>query len=268
MSDLPGSDLQSLKDVTLIVPAAGIGSRMSASKPKQYLSIAGKPILAHTLKKLLQLNPRKIVLVVSAQDHEFESIEFVDRCDIVIGGSSRSASVSNGLASLDCDADDWVMVHDCARPCVRTADILELYNRLRNTDVGGILAVPVSDTLKKIVASHPLPFSEDAQKKTLQASSNETVTESSSETIRIQETLDRSELWLAQTPQMFRFGMLKQALDQAIESEIEITDEASAIEASGQAPEIVEGSKDNIKITTQEDLLHAAYILSQQESIN
>ena len=249
MSDFSGTTLQSLEDVTLIVPAAGIGRRMSGSKPKQYLSIAGKPILAHTLQKLLQLNPLKIVLVVSAQDREYESIDLVDQCDVVIGGSTRAASVTNGLASLNCGDNDWVMVHDCARPCVRTADILNLYNRLHDTDVGGILAVPVSDTLKKIVASHVSLFPEQSHRKSL-------------------ETLDRSELWLAQTPQMFRFGMLKQALAQAIESAIDITDEASAIEASGHSPLIVVGSKDNIKITTQEDLLYAAFILSQQESIN
>lgn len=264
MSDFSGTTLQSLEDVTLIVPAAGIGRRMSGSKPKQYLSIAGKPILAHTLQKLLQLNPLKIVLVVSAQDRDYESIDLVDQCDVVIGGSTRAASVINGLASLNCGDNDWVMVHDCARPCVRTADILNLYNRLHDTDVGGILAVPVSDTLKKIVASHVSLFPEQSHRKSLDDTSHAPI----KETIEIQETLDRSELWLAQTPQMFRFGMLKQALAQAIESAIDITDEASAIEASGHSPQIVVGSKDNIKITTQEDLLYAAFILSQQESIN
>ena len=264
MSDFSGRILQSLEDVTLIVPAAGIGSRMSESKPKQYLSIAGKPILTHTLQKLLQLNPLKIVLVVSAEDREYESIDLVDQCDVVIGGSTRAASVVNGLASLNCRDNDWIMVHDCVRPCVRTADIHNLYNRLHDTEVGGILAVPVSDTLKKIVAGRASLFSDQSHGKSLSDTSSAPI----KEMIEIQETLDRSELWLAQTPQMFRFGMLKRALAQAIESAIDITDEASAIEASGHAPQIVVGSKDNIKITTHEDLLHAAFILSQQESIN
>lgn len=256
MSDFTSNTPQTLDDVTLIVPAAGVGSRMSAAKPKQYLSVYGKPILAHTLEKLFQLNPKKIVLVVSAEDSEYVSIDLVEQCEIVIGGASRAASVANGLDSLNCHDNDWVMVHDCARPCVRVADILMLYTRLRNTEVGGILAVPVSDTIKKITTDLATKSSKDALKM------------HSDESINISATLDRSQLWLAQTPQMFRFGLLKRALNGAVESAVAITDEASAIEALGYAAEIIEGHKDNIKITTPEDLAYAAFILSGQELNN
>ena len=155
---------------------------------------------------------------------------------IINGGETRSDSVLNGVNALDGEASDWVMVHDCVRPCVRAGDINRLYNELKLSTVGGLLGLPVIETLKQV-----------------------------SDRRRVVKTVLRDEHWLAQTPQMFRLGLLKSALQQAKSDDWNVTDEASAIEMSGETPIIIQGSKDNIKITTTEDLAMAEYILQLQE---
>ena len=220
-----------LSSLVFVVPAAGVGARMQGPKVKQYLSISGKPILQHCLEKLFALSPKKIILVVSAEDELWPTISQSKDCQIVEGGLLRSDSVLKGVEAINGSPDDWIMVHDCVRPCFRQKDIVNLFQSLENHPVGGLLGAPVFDTLKKV------------------SSQNE-----------VQETIERSDYFLAQTPQMFRLGMLNEALKQS-ES---YSDEASAIEALGYQPKMVAGSRYNIKITTQEDLRLAEFLLQSE----
>ena len=220
-----------------IVPAAGVGSRMGAECPKQYLPLHGKSVLEHSLKKLLTLPCLERLLVpLAATDEYWRDLPiFADeRVTPVNGGRERCDSVLNGLIALTDVADDqdWVLVHDVARPCVRQSDIARLIDSLQHDAVGGILAVPVSDTIKRVTTA------------TL-----------------IDATVDRSQLWQAQTPQLFRYGLLRDALGSALQSGAVITDEASALEWAGRQPRVVEGSRDNLKITRPEDLALAEYFL-------
>lgn len=218
----------SLSDLVIVVPAAGVGTRMNAGISKQYLLLEGKPVLQHCLEKLHSLSPKNIVLVVSPDDKSWQSIPAANNCSIVDGGTLRSDSVLNGLKAIDGKDSDWVMVHDCVRPCFKRDDVLRLYEKLKNHAVGGLLGVPVIDTLKH-------------------TNSN----------LEIVQTCDRKQYWLAQTPQMFRLGMLRDALGQGGE----FSDEASAIENLGYQPLMVEGSRHNFKITTQEDMVFAAFLI-------
>ncbi len=205
---------------------------MGAPKPKQYLEIAGKTILEHTITRLLALGPRRLVVAVSAADEYYETIPLIDQCEIVIGGVERADSVLSGLNQLDLQPNEWVMVHDAVRPCVRAADIILLCNNLVDDDVGGLLGIPVTDTVKKTSGN------------------------------RVVETPDRSELWLAQTPQLFRYGILLRALQNVTA----VTDEASAVEQLGYRPMMVPGHGDNIKVTTTQDLMLAEHYLSIEEA--
>ena len=223
----------------VVVPAAGAGRRMGAAIPKQYLPLAGRPVLAHTLSTFL--TPPRIaglVVVISAEDEYWPQVAAQlpqDKpCLVTNGGAERSASVLNGLQALTTIAqlEDWVLVHDAARPCLRASDLELLISTLANDPLGGLLAVPVSDTLK-------------------QADARE----------RVMATADRSTLWRALTPQMFRLGALLAALRQAQAKGLSITDEAMAVEASGGAPRLVEGRADNLKITKPEDLALAEFYL-------
>lgn len=223
------------------MPAAGVGSRMGADKPKQYLPLLGKTILEHTLERLLTLPQlHGVVVVLSPNDTIGRALGVLshEKVSIVSGGRERCDSVINGLASLrDNVADsDWVLVHDAARPCVARSDILKLLTQLSEHPVGGILATPVSDTIKRV--------------------SSGTVTT----------TVDRSVLWQAQTPQMFRYGLLLSALQQAFADGAVITDEASALEHAGFTPAVVEGRRDNIKVTRPEDLPVAELILKSNQA--
>jgi len=223
-----------------LVPAAGVGARMGADMPKQYLPLAGQTILEHTLKRLLRLPQLEgIVLVVSPLDDRWNTLSITGhpKIEVVSGGLERCDSVLNGLYHLETRLDklDWVLVHDAARPCVDLRDIQALIGDLQEHLVGGILGVPVSDTLKRI-----------------------------NEGYAIESTVDRRVLWQAQTPQMFRYGVLKQSLEQALSAKQTVTDESSAVEWAGFFPCMVEGRRDNIKITRPEDLPMAELILSQQ----
>jgi 2-C-methyl-D-erythritol 4-phosphate cytidylyltransferase len=219
-----------------LVPAAGSGSRMGSATPKQYLPLLGKPLLVHTLAALAAApDIDRVVLVLSPEDEWFDSDAVgVDQKLTVLGcgGASRAETVRNGLTALagEVAADDWILVHDAARPCLTPADIGRLIATLRGDPVGGILAVPVADTLKRSNGSD-----------------------------QIAATVPRDGLWRAQTPQMFRHGMLLDALRRAADDSI--TDEASAIEALGHAPRLVPGSERNIKVTYPADLTLAALYL-------
>ena len=222
-----------------VVPAAGAGKRMGADIPTQYLAINGKAVLQHTLERLLSVEALSAVAVALGQeDGYWPELPCADNPRILVaaGGKERADSVLSALKRLEDKAqdDDWVLVHDAARLCVTRADIVKLIATLRNDPVGGILALPSSDTLKGV---------QDGI---------------------IIDTVDRNHVWRALTPQMFRYGALKQALSEAAELGLTVTDEASAMELKGLTPRIVEGRPDNIKITRPEDLALAAFYLEQQ----
>lgn len=223
-----------------MIPAAGSGSRMQADRPKQYLPLAGRTVLEHTLR-CFHDHPQiaGIVLVLSAGDPYWDATGLQQAYPVhrVAGGAERCHSVLNALEYLvqQGAGDDWVLVHDAARPCLRRADLDLLLVSVSSDPVGGLLAAPVRDTMKRSDASN-----------------------------RVTETVDRNRLWHALTPQMFRIGRLRAALQSALQSGILVTDEAAAMEADGHAPLLVQGGVDNIKITRPEDLVLAEFYLSQQ----
>ena len=223
-----------------IVPAAGVGKRMGGAIPKQYLEVAGKAVLQHTLERLLSVERLTgIRVALGAEDGYWPDLPCArhPRIQTAPGGRERADSVYSALLSLEEEArpDDWVLVHDAARLCLTRGDVLKLIETLSDDPVGGILALPVSDTLKAVDA-----------------------------TGLITGTPDRSLIWRALTPQMFRYGRLRKALADAAEQGKLVTDEASALELAGYQPRIVEGRPDNIKITRPEDLPLAAFYLERQ----
>ncbi|USW95095.1 2-C-methyl-D-erythritol 4-phosphate cytidylyltransferase [Pseudomonas proteolytica] len=214
-----------------VIPAAGVGARMAADRPKQYLQLGGRTILEHSLGCFLDHPSLKgLVVSLAVDDPYWPSLACagdprIQRAD---GGSQRSGSVLNALLQLNAlgaSDDDWVLVHDAARPNLSREDLDTLLAELAHDPVGGLLAVPARDTLKR-VDKHG----------------------------RVVETIDRSLIWQAYTPQMFRLGALHRALADSLVADAVITDEASAMEWSGQAPRLVEGRADNIKVTRPEDL--------------
>lgn len=224
-----------------VVPAAGSGTRMNAQLPKQYLALSGKTVIEHALARLAA-HPliSGIMVALAPSDVRWDALRITLDKPLLraTGGDERCFSVYNALLKLQAHAqpDDWVLVHDGARPCLRVADIDRLITELRNHAVGGLLALPVRDTMKR-------------------SDANGDVTE----------TIDRKGLWHALTPQMFRLGALTDALQRAIDQGILVTDEAAAMERLGHKPRLVEGSSDNIKITRPEDLVVAEFYLRQQE---
>jgi 2-C-methyl-D-erythritol 4-phosphate cytidylyltransferase len=224
-----------------VVPAAGIGARMGGDQPKQYLRLAGQPVLQRTLDALLAWERvERVVVALAEGDRLWSTLDAArdSRVTTATGGAMRSDSV---LAGLQCLADvaardDWVLVHDAARPCLRLADIQRLAAALVDDPVGGILAVPVAETVKR-----------------------------ASDDTRVRETLPRADLWLAQTPQMFRYGVLCDAMSLAVHSGNPVTDESAAIERAGFNPRLIRGHPANIKITRPEDLLLAEHFLALQE---
>ncbi len=220
-----------------VVPAAGIGARMNAPVPKQYLPLAGATVIEITLRKLLATaSVDGVWVAVAAHDDQFQRLPVSQQVRVVAGGSERAQSVINVLQQLmdQVDGEDWVLVHDAARPCVRPQSIAALIAAASASGQGAILAAPVADTLKQEAAG------------------------------RITGTVCRQHLWQAHTPQLFRLGLLHDALHQALASGNAITDEASAIERLGLQPLIVPDTRDNLKITQPEDLPLAEFILSRQ----
>ncbi|GAB0110232.1 2-C-methyl-D-erythritol 4-phosphate cytidylyltransferase [Pseudoalteromonas distincta] len=223
--------------IAAIVPAAGVGSRMQHNAPKQYIKLAGKTILEHTLAKLSQLPQlRTIVVALSDSDPYFDELPLLDnRIVRASGGKERADSVLNSLLFLAPNPPIWVLVHDAARPLVNISDIERLIDECIRADEGGILASKVKDTIKR-GHNHAL------------------------------QTVPRDDLWQALTPQFFKYDELKNALQNALVSGATITDEASAIEWAGKPVKLVAGRSDNIKITTPEDLDLAGFLLHKQQN--
>lgn len=231
-----------------VLPAAGIGRRMGSAIPKQYLTIDGAPLILHALRRLSAVSEiQKIIVVIHSEDNQWaklqESIveEVENRIITVIGGDERYQSVLNGLTAITefADKDDWVLVHDAVRPCVRTSDIESLISKVSLHSVGGLLGSSVDNTLKKVGVN-----------------------------LTVIETVDRESYWNALTPQMFRLAQLKASLEAVVASGEQVTDEAAAMEVAGFKPIMIPGSKDNIKITVESDLLLASQILKNQANDN
>ncbi len=220
-----------------IVPAAGVGSRMGTDLPKQYLLLQGKTVIDWSIQTLLdQPEIESVTVALGEHDQIWPTTTSAadPRVKRVAGGLERCHSVLNALASLppDVPRDAWILVHDAARPCVRGEDISRLM-RVATEGIGGLLGVPVHDTMKR-----------------------------TDEHAQIIATVDRHLLWHAQTPQMFRLGLLHQALQEALAAGVQVTDEASAMEWAGHRPMMVEGASSNIKITRPADLALAEYYLN------
>ncbi|MBA2409102.1 MAG: 2-C-methyl-D-erythritol 4-phosphate cytidylyltransferase [Gammaproteobacteria bacterium] len=221
-----------------VIPAAGAGRRMGNAIPKQYLPLAGRLVIEHTLARFIG-HPKiaGIVVAVDASDDRWRSLNIASAKPLVTvsGGRERCHSVLNALNYLQdmAKADDWVLVHDAARPCLHADDLDKLMITLADDPVGGILATPVRDTLKRADPEN-----------------------------RIEQTVDRTALWHALTPQMFRLRVLHAALQRAIDADVAVTDEAAAVERTGLRPPLVQGRGDNIKITHPQDLALAERIFS------
>lgn len=228
----------------VLIPAAGAGRRFGADCPKQYYVLSGKTVLEHTVSRFLNLaDVARIFLVVSAEDQWIDSIystqDLPEKLHLLrCGGATRARTVSNGLSTAMqlgwVKADDWVMVHDAARCCVPVSAVRRLMTQTAEHAVGGLLALPVTDTLKRA----------DRQQE-------------------IAETVDRNHLWQAQTPQVFRADLLRRAL--SVADLDAVTDDASAIEMLGLSPLLVEGDRRNLKLTCAEDAGLAMFFLQQEQ---
>ena len=221
-----------------IVAAGGLGTRFRSVNAKQYIEINGRSILEISISSLTDsIDFSKLVVVVPKLD--IQKCQFLKKkfkkIEIISGGESRCESVFLGLEFLRSFSkeDDWCLVHDAARPCLEKKDILELVNSLEDSSTGGILGTPVTDTLKR-VGEHQL----------------------------IQETVDRSDLWKAFTPQMFRYGILYDSLLEIRKDGINVSDEAQALEKLGKNIRIIKGSSDNIKVTFPEDIKKVKTLLT------
>ena len=220
-----------------VVAAAGRGERFGHREPKQYARLGDRPVLSWSLGALLgETSIAAVVVALAPGDRRFARLAEsrsprVRRCE---GGARRELSVANALRALEPDArdTDWVLVHDAARPCLRRSDVRALIDALADDPVGGLLAVPLGDTLKAEGADG-----------------------------RCERTVPREGLWRALTPQMFRYGVLRRALALSIDRERSVTDEAAAVELLGLRPRLVRGRGDNLKVTHPEDLVLAGAIL-------
>ena len=221
----------------LVVPAAGIGVRMRGEVPKQYLPLLGRTVLAAALQPFADWGQLSgTCLALRPDDAHYATIEdtLPLNCDRVAGGEQRMESVFNGLTSLRDQADDrdWVLVHDAVRPCLAQSDLQNLVNQIGGDDVGGLLAIRAGDTLKQ----------DDGE-------------------ARVKRTENRDQIWQAQTPQIFRFGIVFEAISRAASAGTDFSDESSAVEALGHRPHLVECRSNNMKITWPEDLRVAESIL-------
>lgn len=222
----------------VIIPAAGTGNRMQNVLPKQYMPLAGKPIISHTIQTFFN-HPRiaSVHVALSADDIFWRDLPLDPASKLKLhytGGESRSETVLNTLRSIQAADDDWVLVHDAARPGLTPALLDNLLNTLENDAVGGLLALPVADTLKKSDYSN-----------------------------KVASTVERAGLWQAQTPQMFRYGVLNNALTTFRGTP---TDEAETIEALGLQPMLVQGELRNLKITYPQDLVLLEALFKQEKA--
>ncbi|CAM5195957.1 2-C-methyl-D-erythritol 4-phosphate cytidylyltransferase [Alishewanella longhuensis] len=220
--------------IAVVIPAAGVGKRMQADRPKQYLRLHGKTILEHSVKPLLAVEAvQQLYLALSPDDPYFAATGLTANQFIrVDGGAERVNSVLNALLQIDALKMPWVLVHDAARPLVRREDIEHLISRCLEVGHGGILATPVRDTMKR------------------------------GQTL-VTHTVERNELWHALTPQFFPTVLLRESIAAALAAGVTITDEASAMEWAGEPVLLVEGHSDNLKITRPADLQLAAFYLEQ-----
>ena len=227
----------------VLVPAAGTGTRFGDALPKQYLDIRGRPLIFHTLLALTNVSRIDgITVVLSPDDSHWQNYQShwellgTKVSTALVGGKSRGETITNGLRSiaerLALDDSDWVMVHDAARPCIETELIDQFIDELENDRIGGLLALPLADTIKR----------DDGN-------------------LRVDNTVPREGLWRAQTPQMFRFGLLRDALAAYPQA----TDEAQAIEVLGHQPKLVMGDSANLKVTYAQDLKLARMLLGETE---
>jgi len=225
----------------VVVPAAGVGKRMQANCPKQYLKIGELTLLEHTVLRLVSHHLiEHVIIALGADDEYFNDTQLIhhEKVSTVIGGAERVDSVLSGLKAINTAHHPWVLVHDAARPYVTHHDIDSLIHSCLTTGVGGILATPVRDTMKRSQGKY------------------------------IDKTVEREQLWHALTPQMFLTTQLFNAIEQAQQENAVITDESSAVEFTGEQSLIVEGSSENIKITRPDDLAYAEFILQKQKLIN
>ncbi|HQZ45031.1 MAG TPA: 2-C-methyl-D-erythritol 4-phosphate cytidylyltransferase [Usitatibacteraceae bacterium] len=221
-----------------LVPAAGQGTRLGDALPKQYLPIAGRPMMFHALEALAAVSRiDHVIAILSPLDRHWGAHDWSELPDKVealfAGGASRGKTVANALSLLEgrAQAEDWVLVHDAARPCLAKSLVEQFLDEVGDDPVGGLLAMPLADTLKR-----------------------------GEETMRVVETIPRAGLWRAQTPQMFRYGLLRRGLAR----ETEVTDESQAVEALGQMPRIVQGEAANLKVTFADDIALAEMVLARQ----
>jgi 2-C-methyl-D-erythritol 4-phosphate cytidylyltransferase len=225
-----------------LIPAAGVGARMAAGSPKQYLAVAGKPMLRHALDAFASApSIAHTYVVVSAEDGQIDAV--LPPAGVTAlrrGGATRMETILNALRALAgvIGADDWVLVHDAARPGLTAALIAKLIDAVGDDAVGGLLALPVVDTVKRAVAD--------------------------GEGAAVGATVSRDGLWLAQTPQMFRYRLLLRALEAAESTPALITDDASAVEALGLSPRLVEGHPRNLKVTLPADIGIAEMYLAER----
>ncbi len=225
-----------------IIPAAGQGTRMGDALPKQYLPLAGRPMMFHSLEALAAVGRiDHVIAVLSPLDRHWGAHDwsaFPEKIEALFaGGATRGRSVANALELLETRAqpDDWVLVHDAARPCIAKALVEQFLDEIDDDPVGGLLAMPLADTLKRAEPA----------------------------LMRVAETIPRDGLWRAQTPQMFRYAVLRRALERLPDA----TDEAQAVEALGQMPRVVQGENANIKVTFAEDLPIAEMILARKGGV-
>jgi 2-C-methyl-D-erythritol 4-phosphate cytidylyltransferase/2-C-methyl-D-erythritol 2,4-cyclodiphosphate synthase len=220
------------------MPAAGSGRRFGSAVPKQYLDLGGRKVIEHALAPFLaDARCQQILVALDPADSRFSTLALAGhaRVTVVTGGAQRCDSVRNAVMAINAEDGDWVLVHDAARPCLTRADLDALLASLADDPVGGLLAAPLTDTLKR---------ADDSR--------------------RVMDTPSRESLWRALTPQMFRLGLLREALRSAHVAGREPTDEAQAVEWLGQATRLVPGRPDNLKVTSPEDLALAAAVLAQE----
>ena len=225
----------------VVIPAAGVGKRMGVDKPKQYIEVSNKTIIEHTIECFLDREEiEKVVVAISNTDEFWPELQISKHEKVITapGGAERYQSVFNGLKELQDKAEqnDWVLVHDAARPCLSQSAIDRLMIELREHEVGGILAMPCRDTMKR-----------------------------SNEKREIIDTVERESLWHAQTPQMFKYEKLYSAISDVLKKDIVVTDEAMAIELSGFKPLLVRGQQENIKITHKDDLKYLETYLNEMK---
>ncbi|URJ23078.1 2-C-methyl-D-erythritol 4-phosphate cytidylyltransferase [Blochmannia endosymbiont of Camponotus sp. C-003] len=223
--------------ITAILPAAGTGKRMNSLLPKQYCTIGNKTLIEYSINALLcQSCIRHCIVVINAQDRWFHqlSISYDPRVSVVVGGHTRADSVMAGLRHVK-KKSVWVIVHDAVRPCLHHEDLIRLFEITKFSQVGGILAIPIFNTIKRSYYG----------------------------TNFIKYTVNRENLWHALTPQLFNYDLLKYCLKKALKNRVTVTDEASAIEYCGYKSILIQGRSDNIKVTHQDDLKLANFYLSK-----